>query len=174
MKKPILQTEFRSTSRLSSRDMKQMKFYMSLASEVFSDLLKAKIIPSRPSQIYQVSLLLCGDERIRKLNHDYRNKNKATDVISFPAYENLRKISRAEDEIFLGDIAVSIPTARRQALEHEISTWDEFIHLYFHGLLHLIGYDHEVSLTEEKLMQKWEDRALTLISDKKKGALRPL
>ncbi len=172
MKKPILQTEFRSTSRLSSRDMKQMKFYMSLASEVFSDLLKAKIIPTRATQIYQVSLLLCGDERIRQLNHDYRNKDRPTDVLSFPAHENLRKISPTEDEVFLGDLAISIPTARRQALEYEISTWDEFIHLYFHGLLHLIGYDHEVSEAEERLMQKWEDRALTLISDKKKGSAK--
>lgn len=169
MKKPILQTEFRSTSRLSARDMKNMKFCMTLVSEVFSDLLKAKIIPSRPTQTYQVSLLLCGDERMRKLNHEYRQKDKATDVLSFPAHENLRKISPAEDEVFLGDLAISIPTARRQALEFEISTWDEFIHLYFHGLLHLIGYDHEISEKEEVLMQKWEDRALTLISDKKKG-----
>jgi probable rRNA maturation factor len=174
MKKPILQTEFRSTSRLSARDMKQMKFYMSLASEVFSDLLKAKIIPSRSTQTFEVSLLLCGDERIRKLNRDYRSKDRPTDVLSFPEHENLRKISPAEDEIFLGDLAISIPTARRQALEFEISTWDEFIHLYFHGLLHLLGFDHEISEKEEKLMQKWEDRALALISDKKKGARRPL
>ncbi len=142
---------------------------MDLASEVFADLVKGKIIPSRDGQIYQVSLLICGDERIRKLNREHRKKDKPTDVLSFPSYENLRKISPHEDEVFLGDLAISIPTARRQAKEFGISVWDEFIHLYFHGLLHLIGYDHEISEAEEKLMQKWEDRALTLISDKKKG-----
>jgi probable rRNA maturation factor len=150
--------------------MKQMKFFMHLASEVFNELLRAGIIPSRSDQTFQVSLLLCGDQRIRKLNHDYRNKDKPTDVLSFPAHENLRKISPSEEAVFLGDLAISIPTARRQALEFEISVWDEFIHLYFHGLLHLLGFDHEISEKEEKLMQKWEDRALTLISDKKKGS----
>lgn len=173
MKKPILQTEFRSTARLSSRDKKQVIAFMGLASDVFTDLLKAKIIPSRKGQIYQLSLLICGDDRIRKLNRDHRHKDKPTDVLSFPSYENLRRISPGEDEVFLGDIAISIPTARRQAKEFGISVWDEFIHLYFHGLLHLIGYDHEISDEEEKLMQYWEDRALSLISDKKKGGPKP-
>lgn len=169
MKKPILQTEFRSTARLSPRDKLRVNTFMSLASEVFADLLKAKIIPSRAGQSFQVSLLICGDNRIQKLNREFRHKDKPTDVLSFPSFENLRKISPGEDEVFLGDLAISIPTARRQAKEFRISVWDEFIHLYFHGLLHLIGYDHEVSDAEEKLMQKWEDRALSLISDKKKG-----
>lgn len=168
MKKPILQTEFRSTSRLSSRDTRRVTAYMDLASEVFADLLKAKIIPTKKGQVYQVSLLLCSDDRIQQLNRDYRHKDKATDVLSFPSHENLRKISPSEEEVFLGDLAISIPTARRQAKEFGISVFDEFIHLYFHGLLHLLGYDHEISAVEEKLMQKWEDRALTLISDKKK------
>lgn len=169
MKKPILLTEFRSTARLSPRDMEQMKFYLALASEVFEELLRGLIIPTRKGQRYQVSLLICGDIRIQQLNRDYRNKDKATDVLSFPAHENLRKISPAEDDVFLGDLAISIPTARRQAKEFNITVWDEFIHLYFHGLLHLLGYDHEISDKEEKLMQKWEDRAVALISDKKKG-----
>lgn len=174
MKKPILQTEFRSTAKLSPRDKKRVNLFMGLASEVFADLLKAKLIPTRSGQTYQVSLLICGDNRIQKLNRDFRHKDKATDVLSFPSYENLRNISPAEDEIFLGDLAISIPTARRQAKEFKISVWDEFIHLYFHGLLHLIGYDHEISEKEEKLMQKWEDRALTLISDKKKEGPKAL
>lgn len=169
MKKPILLTEFRSTARLSARDMRLVRLYTALASEVFEDLLRALIVPSRPGQRYLVSLLICGDNRIQQLNRDYRNKDKPTDVLSFPAHENLRKLSPSEDEVFLGDLAISIPTARRQAKEFHITVWDEFIHLYFHGLLHLLGFDHEISEKEEKLMQKWEDRALTLISDKKKG-----
>ena len=169
MKKPILQTEFNSTAKLSTRDKKRVSEFMGLASEVFADLLKAKIIPMRAGQTFHVSLLICGDNRIQQLNRDYRNKDKPTDVLSFPSFEGMREISPDEDEVFLGDLAISIPTARRQAKEFKISVWDEFIHLYFHGLLHLIGYDHEVSDAEERLMQEWEDRALTLISDKKKG-----
>lgn len=174
MKKPILLTEFRSTARLSEQDMKRVELCLALASDVFDELLKALIIPSRPGQHYVVSLLICGDTRIQALNRDYRNKDKATDVLSFPSHENLRKISPAEDEVFLGDLAISVPTARRQAREFRISVWDEFVHLYFHGLLHLLGFDHEISEKEEKLMQKWEDRALDLFSDKKKEGPKAL
>ncbi|MFL5785737.1 MAG: rRNA maturation RNase YbeY [Bacteriovoracaceae bacterium] len=174
MKKPILETEFRSTARLSPRDMKRVSFYLGLASSAFEELLKELMIPSRPGQTYQVSLLICGDNRIRILNRDYRNKDRPTDVLSFPSHENLRKISPAGDEVFLGDLAISVPTTRRQAKKFKISVFDEFIHLYFHGLLHLLGYDHEISEEEEKIMQKWEDRALDLISDKKKEGPKAL
>ena len=167
MKKPILETEFHSTAPLSRRDTKKVKFYMDLASEVFSELLRSKIIPSRSTQRFEVSLLICGDKKIRKLNQEFRGKDKATDVLSFPSQETLRKISADEDVVFLGDMAISVPTARRQAKEFNISVWDEFIHLYFHGLLHLIGYDHDISAAEEKLMQRWEDQALELLSKKK-------
>ncbi len=170
MKKHSLETEFHSTSPLSRRDTKKVQFYMNLASDVFSDLLRSKIIPSHPAQRFEVSLLICGDKKIRKLNLEFRNKDKATDVLSFPSQENLRKNPLSEDTIFLGDLAISIPTARRQAKEFNISVWDEFIHLYFHGLFHLMGYDHDVSAAEEKLMQKWEDQALELLSAKKKGS----
>jgi probable rRNA maturation factor len=142
---------------------------MDLAAEVFSELLRSKIIPTRPAQRFEVSLLICGDKKIRRLNKEFRNKDKATDVLSFPSQEGLRKNHTDEDVVFLGDLAISIPTARRQAKEFNISVWDEFIHLYFHGLLHLIGYDHDISAAEEKLMQKWEDQALDLLSAKKKG-----
>lgn len=169
MKKPTLLTEFRSTARLSPRDRARLKHTLGLISEVFEELLAASLIPHREGQDYEVSLLICGDNRIRDLNRDHRNKDRPTDVLSFPSHENLRKISRAEDSVFLGDIAISIPTARRQAKKYKITVWDEFIHLYLHGLFHLLGYDHEVSEREEKIMQDWEDRALTLFSDKKKG-----
>ncbi len=169
MKKPILETEFHSTAPLTERDTKKVEFYMGLASQVFSELLRSKIIPSRPTQRYEVSLMICGDKKIQKLNLEFRNKDKPTDVLSFPSHESLRKKNPDEDIVFLGDLAISIPTARRQAKEFDISVWDEFIHLYFHGLLHLIGFDHDLSASEEKLMQKWEDEALDLLSSKKQA-----
>ncbi len=169
MKKPILLTDFHSTAKLSPADWKRLELLMGLASEVFSDLLAAKFIPTTKGQNFHVSLLICGDERIKSLNRDHRHKDKVTDVLSFPAHESLRKLARAESEVFLGDLAISIPQARRQAKKFKIPVWDEFIHLYFHGLLHLLGFDHEISALEEKLMQKWEDKALELLSAKKKG-----
>jgi probable rRNA maturation factor len=83
-----------------------------------------------------VSVLLTTDKKIKTLNRDFRRKNKATDVLSFPAAE----ISRGE---VAGDLAISVDTALRQAREHGHSLAVELKVLVLHGLLHLAGYDHE-------------------------------
>ena len=84
----------------------------------------------------QVTVLLTTDAAIRRLNARFRGKNKATDVLSFPA-DGIG----AED--IAGDLAISVPTALHQAVEecHSLST--EIKVLILHGLLHLVGYDHE-------------------------------
>jgi probable rRNA maturation factor len=84
----------------------------------------------------EVSVLLTTDAAIRKLNTRFRHKNKATDVLSFPA-EGI-----GAEEI-AGDLAISVPTARRQAVEQGHSLSTEIKVLILHGLLHLSGYDHE-------------------------------
>ncbi len=85
----------------------------------------------------QVTVLLTTDAAIRRLNREFRGKNKATDVLSFPAGE----LVAAE---FAGDLAISVPTARRQAGEQGHALGVEIKVLMLHGLLHLAGYDHEV------------------------------
>ena len=84
----------------------------------------------------QVTVLLTTDPSIRRLNRQVRGKNKATDVLSFPA-------EGVGAEQLAGDLAISVPTALRQAVEggHSLST--ELKVLMLHGLLHLAGYDHE-------------------------------
>jgi probable rRNA maturation factor len=100
-----------------------------------------------------VSLLLTGDDHIRQLNRDFRRKNKPTDVLSFPAPEipGLKSPS-------VGDLAISVETAARQAdgLGHPLAS--ELKILTLHGLLHLAGYDHETDSGEmarkEALLRK--------------------
>jgi probable rRNA maturation factor len=84
----------------------------------------------------EVSVLLTTDAAIQRLNRQFRGKNKATDVLSFPA-------DGIGAEEIAGDLAISVPTALRQAVEqgHPLST--EIKVLMLHGLLHLAGYDHE-------------------------------
>jgi probable rRNA maturation factor len=93
-----------------------------------------------------VSVLLTTDEAIRRLNRTFRGKNRATDVLSFPAAE----MSRGE---VAGDLAISVPTAREQAREHGHALGVEIKILMLHGLLHLAGYDHE---TDEGQMARRE------------------
>lgn len=85
----------------------------------------------------EVEVLLAGDRTLRRLNREFRGKNKATDVLSFPAMAEMAGV-------FAGDLAISLDTAGRQAAEHGHSLRDEVRVLLLHGLLHLSGMDHEV------------------------------
>lgn len=86
----------------------------------------------------QVSVLLTTDEAQRSLNRRFRGKNKPTDVLSFPADP-----TAPGAEKIAGDLSISVPTARRQALQQGHSLSTEIKVLILHGVLHLAGYDHE-------------------------------
>jgi len=88
-----------------------------------------------------VSILLTGDERIRELNQQFRKKNNPTDVLSFPAFEWDGETARSSKH--LGDLAISLDTASRQAQTFGHSLATEVKVLILHGTLHLAGYDHE-------------------------------
>ena len=88
-----------------------------------------------------VTVLLTTDAAIRRLNRRFRGQNKPTDVLSFPAAE----VSRGE---VAGDLAISVETARSQAVEQGHSLATEIKVLILHGLLHLAGYDHETDTGE--------------------------
>jgi probable rRNA maturation factor len=83
----------------------------------------------------EVTVLLADDARLKDLNRTFRRKNKPTDVLSFPAGDNVEGIA--------GDLAVSVETAARQAAEHGHTLAEELRILILHGVLHLSGLDHE-------------------------------
>lgn len=120
-------------------------------------------------QIFNLNLLLVDRDQIQEMNKTYRNKDKVTDVLSFPQYENLRggsyQILAPEEE--LGDIIICYDVCRTQANEHSISFREEFLHLAVHGFLHVCGYDHEISESEEKLMEELEEKLLLSMKKKK-------
>lgn len=171
-KHPFLSVDYVSTVKLTPSEQRQLKLWLSLAGEVARDLMEKKIIPVKGVTSLEVSLLVCGNARIRELNREHRQKDKVTDVLSFPAYEDLRKNKSSIPTLFLGDLAICHQQTKKQAKEFDITYWDEFIHLFFHGLIHLMGYDHEISLKEEKLMEKWEKSALEKFSELKRRGVR--
>lgn len=93
----------------------------------------------------EVNVLMAGDEEIRALNRQYRDKDKATDVLSFPAAEPGNGMA--------GDLVISVETALRQASEQHETLEMEIKVLLLHGLLHLAGYDHE---TDDGAMHRKE------------------
>lgn len=123
-------------------------FFTHIAEVVFKEL-------DMSNNEYEISLLMTDDETIQEYNKEYRNKDNATDVLSFPM----------EDNIMLGDIAISFDTAKRQAEESEISINREVSFLFIHGLLHLLGYDHETSQQDEEEMFTLQEKILKKLID---------
>jgi probable rRNA maturation factor len=102
----------------------------------------------------ELSILLCDDPTIRRLNHRYRRKNKATDVLAFPMNEGP---GPAPHPGLLGDVVISVPTATRQARERDRPIIQEVTFLLAHGLLHLIGYDHATRREEREMSARTEE-----------------
>lgn len=110
----------------------------------------------------EVSILLCGDRRMRSLNLQYRGVDRTTDVISFPMWD---KLPPAECRALLGDIVISAPKAALQASESGHSLTRELERLLVHGMLHLIGYDHERGPYQARKMRAKEREVLKALHD---------
>ncbi len=91
--------------------------------------------------------MLTNDAGIRRLNGQWRGKDKATNVLSFPTPE----VARAGGEPHLGDIAIAFETVEREALSEGKAFENHLMHLAVHGTLHLLGYDHEVADEAEEM-----------------------
>jgi probable rRNA maturation factor len=100
----------------------------------------------------ELSVLLVSDREIHRLNRDWRGKDRPTDVLSFSQQEG----DGPAPVGLLGDVVISVDTARRQAGERGVSLADESERLLIHGVLHLLGYDHERSSAEARRMQRRE------------------
>jgi probable rRNA maturation factor len=105
------------------------------------------------------SLTLVNDNVIRSLNRHYRGKDAATDVLSFP----LDGSPAGAVEPLLGDVVISVDTARRQSTEYDAPLQREIYRLLIHGLLHLLNYDH-VTAAQRRMMRREERRLAEAIS----------
>ena len=102
----------------------------------------------------EVSVKITTDEEIQGLNSKYRSIDKPTDVLSFPMHDN----------DCLGDIIISLPRAAAQAAEYGHTLRRELAFLTAHGLLHLLGYDHEASSQDEQEMIQKQDALLSKLN----------
>jgi probable rRNA maturation factor len=99
-----------------------------------------------------LTILISGDKLLQELNHTHRGIDAPTDVLSFPTEED--DFPRGEDyesDSYLGDIAISIPAVHRNAEFTAIPADRELRHLVTHGVLHLLGYDHESDADEARM-----------------------
>lgn len=101
----------------------------------------------------ELSLALIGNDEMQKLNARYRHKDYPTDVLSFPAGADLRLGTP-----LLGDVIISVEKAAQQAKERQHTLDHEMVTLLIHGVVHLIGYDHERSTRDALVMKRVERR----------------
>jgi probable rRNA maturation factor len=107
----------------------------------------------------QIGISVVGDRKVRSLNRKFRGQDKTTNVLSFPLHgpnTDLESTLRTGKTIPLGDIVISYPVARLEAAEQNILVDDMLGRLTVHGMLHLVGFDHEDGF-EARQMEKLED-----------------
>jgi len=119
---------------------------------------------SNSVEYVEISVLLTDNNNIRKLNRDYRGKDKPTNVLSFPLEEHdAGNYNSVAEQMLLGDIALAYEIILQEANEQEKSFKHHYTHLVLHGILHLLGYDHieeddaeEMESIEINVLEKME------------------
>lgn len=101
----------------------------------------------------ELSLALIGNREMQQLNAQYRRKDYPTDVLSFPMEETVPSARR-----LLGDVVISVEKAREQAKERGRTRDQEMVTLLIHGIVHLLGYDHERSAKDARVMKRVENK----------------
>ncbi len=119
---------------------------------------KLKLVAQRVLELtgreeFELTVGVIGNAEMRRLNTKFRHKDYATDVLSFPAAENL-----PQGMPLLGDVIISLDKARQQATEGRRSLREEIVKLLIHGIVHLLGYDHERSEREARIMKRLEKK----------------
>ncbi len=117
---------------------------------------------TQANSVYSISVQLSMDENVHALNRAYRDKDKPTNVLSFPMLsqdEIIKSSYNASPEIMLGDIILANETCAREASEKAINIEDHAVHLMVHGALHLVGFDH-IDDTDAADMEAREVKAL--------------
>jgi probable rRNA maturation factor len=124
-----------------------------------------KVAPELANSRLAASLLFTSDAEVHALNREWRERDRPTNVLSFPMMEREDLLQLAPDgpPELLGDIALAYETCAREAAEKVISVEDHASHLIVHGLLHLAGHDHELGEAEAEAMEALEVKALALI-----------
>ncbi|MDQ2865090.1 MAG: rRNA maturation RNase YbeY [Candidatus Eremiobacteraeota bacterium] len=109
-----------------------------------------------------ISIALVNDAAIQAINRQFRSKDAPTDVLSFPMFDDAANDVQTGERL-LGDIVISVDTARRQACEYDAPLQRELYRLLLHGLLHIMGHDHMKD--EERVRMEAEERRLAAAID---------
>ncbi len=141
--------------------IEEKKEYEKIVKKVLTQCFKEEQLENTKLSI---TIILTTPENIRKINKEYRNIDKATDVLSFPIFEKDELSQKLQENDFtyedmLGDIMISMERVKEQAQEYEHSFEREFSYMLVHGFYHLMGYDH-IQEEDKKIMRPKEEKIL--------------
>lgn len=155
-----------TNSRIKNSKLKNIENFIA---ETCADLILESEINSflqKKSNQLEVAISLVSNAQIKKINQEFRGKNKPTDVLSFPFLDEklmraqgFKKAAAKQSHIFLGDIILAFETTKKEAKEQNKDIHQHLTHLLLHSLLHLIGYDHE-NKKDAEVMEKIEVKIL--------------
>ncbi len=140
------------------KDVEENKDYEKIIDKVLSKCFEEENLLD--SKLY-ITVTLTNPENIRKINKEYRNIDRATDVLSFPMFEKDELEEKIEKKEFkyedvLGDLIISVEKVREQAIEYGHSFERELSYMLVHGFYHLMGYDHIKEEDKRKMRPKEE------------------
>ena len=145
-------------SQIEFLDIEENLQYINIINKVIEQCFKEEKLEK--TNLY-ISVILTNPENIKKINKEYRNIDKETDVLSFPMFEKeeIEEIKASKENIVedvLGDIVISIEQVKKQAQEYGHSFEREFAYMLVHGFYHLMGYDHIKEEDQQKMRPKEE------------------
>lgn len=145
-------------SQIEFLDIEENLQYINIINKVIEQCFKEEKLEK--TNLY-ISVILTNPENIKKINKEYRNIDKKTDVLSFPMFEKeeIEEIKASKENIVedvLGDIVISIEQVKKQAQEYGHSFEREFAYMLVHGFYHLMGYDHIKEEDKQKMRPKEE------------------
>ena len=142
-------------------DIEENEEYINILTKVMDKCFEEESLKDK--NLY-VNIVLTNPENIRKINKEYRNIDKETDVLSFPMFEKEELEQRKEEnQDILGDIVISIEKVKEQAMEYEHSFKRELAYMAVHGFYHLMGYDH-MNENDKILMRQKEEKVLNKLN----------
>jgi len=141
-------------------------FFIKALERTFGEALDQGILAVNGAQEAEISLLLADDAEMSELNNRYRNENAATDVLSFPLWEDENGFNPPAEweKLPLGDIVVCPETVAQNAAINGKSAEEEMVLVISHGFLHLIGFDHDTKEHEDRMWEKQEELVRSFFS----------
>lgn len=141
-------------------NVQKMTGYILNDNEIFS---KSCLVDCEFESI-SFDIVLCNNDDIHRINRDYRNKDSATDVITFAMFADSPEEERfiIDNDIALGEIIVSLDKIKEQAQENNVTFESELYYLISHGILHLLGFDHQTQ-EEYEFMVNNQNKAKAIV-----------